>query len=372
MKVGTLGATAQLNSATPVGRLVYGTTFYRDYVDSSNHRYRADGTFDRADVQGPVADDSTYDLAGLYVQNQLPAWGPFTLSIRGRYDHAAAHAGRMLDPVRNGPISLDRSWDSLVGSGRLSWQSGEHWLAFANVAQGFRAPNLSDLSRLDIAASGQIETPSSSVSPERYVSDEFGVKYRNAGVGLEAAFFRTQIQGMIIREPTGRLIDGLAEVTKRNSGEGYIQGVEFQGHLQLGSAWVAQAAHTWMEGRLTVFPTSNPTLQIREPISRLMPATTRLALRFEPLNRPYSAELSHTLAGRQDRLSASDLADTERIPPGGTPGYRVWTLRAGWRFPHHFTLSAALENLTNRDYRIHGSGINETGRNLILSGTVKF
>ncbi len=368
----TLGATAQLHSATPVGRLVYGATYYHDHVDSANDRYLANGTFERSDPQGAVGDDSHYDLAGLYVQNQLPSWGPFTFSVRGRYDRAQARVGRMLDPLSNSVISLRRSWDSLVGSGRLSWQNGEHWLAFANIAQGFRAPNLSDLSRLDIAATGQIETPSASVSPERYVIHEVGLKYRKAGVGLEAALFRTQIQGMIIRVPSGRTFNGLAEVTKNNSGDGFIQGAEFQGHLQIGSAWVAQAAYTWMEGELTVFPTSSPNLQVREPISRLMPPTTRLALRYEPLNRPYSAELIHTLVGHQHNLSASDRLDTERIPPGGTPGYRVWTLRAAWKFPRNFTLSAALENLTDRDYRIHGSGINEPGRNLILSGTFKF
>jgi outer membrane receptor protein involved in Fe transport len=31
------------------------------------------------------------------------------------------------------------------------------------------------------------------------------------------------------------------------------------------------------------------------------------------------------------------------------------------------TLAAAVENLTNQNYRVHGSGLNESGRNFIVT-----
>ena len=48
-----------------------------------------------------------------------------------------------------------------------------------------------------------------------------------------------------------------------------------------------------------------------------------------------------TGASAQHLLSARDRADTQRITPGGTPGYAVLHLRSGWRAWDHLTLNLA-------------------------------
>ena len=50
----------------------------------------------------------------------------------------------------------------------------------------------------------------------------------------------------------------------------------------------------------------------------------------------------------------------------GTPGYSVLTLRGGWKISEFATLTAAFENVTDKDYRVHGSGLNEPGRNAVV------
>ena len=69
---------------------------------------------------------------------------------------------------------------------------------------------------------------------------------------------------------------------------------------------------------------------------------------------------------------ASDRRDTQRIPPNGTPGYTVATVRGGWHVTDNFTLSAAVENFTDEAYRVHGSGVNESGVNFIFGAELKF
>lgn len=103
-----------------------------------------------------------------------------------------------------------------------------------------------------------------------------------------------------------------------------------------------------------------------EPIERLMPPTGRAGLRWNASER-YWVECSCTIAARADRLSSRDKEDTSRIPPGGTPGYAVYDVRAGWRCSNDIVLSLAVENIADEDYRIHGSGINEPGRNVVLA-----
>ena len=101
-----------------------------------------------------------------------------------------------------------------------------------------------------------------------------------------------------------------------------------------------------------------------------MPRTGNLGLRRH-LNRFWIEGLV-TAVDDQDKLALRDVTDTERIPPGGTPGYTVYTLRGGITLRRAFELGVGLENLTDKNYRVHGSGQNEPGRNLVLSLNATF
>lgn len=111
---------------------------------------------------------------------------------------------------------------------------------------------------------------------------------------------------------------------------------------------------------------------VTEPVSRLMPTTVNSGLRWRHPKGRFWAEFASTFAEKQDRLASNDIRDTQRIPVGGTPGYGVYHLRAGWDPCSKVTLCAALENLADEDYRIHGSGVNEAGRNFILTAELRF
>ena len=372
--VATLGTFVQAQSPSPFGRWIYGGEFYRDRVDSTSIRYRADGSLNAVDIQGPVADDATYDLAGAYLENRLPRLGPVDLILGGRFNYAAADARRVRDPRSGATTRVTADWHSLLASlrGVVRLDSAGRHNLFAGLSESFRAPNLSDLTRFDIAEGGQIETPAPGLEPEFFVTAEAGWRTRHDHGSATVAVFHTVIRNQIIRTPTGALVDGLAEVTKRNSGAGYVQGLEFAGTFRLLPAWTLSTTLTWMRGELDYFPSSNSSLLLRAQLSRVMPLTGHLSLRWDaPTTRTW-AELATSAATRQARLAPGDRVDTERIPPAGTPGYAVGKLRTGWRATPSLTLTAALENVTNADYRIHGSGLNEPGRNLILSAAYRY
>ena len=59
-------------------------------------------------------------------------------------------------------------------------------------------------------------------------------------------------------------------------------------------------------------------------------------------------------------------------PPGGTPGWTVYNLHGGLDISRDLTVTLAVENITNKDYRIHGSGVNEAGTNFIASLWYRF
>jgi hypothetical protein len=99
------------------------------------------------------------------------------------------------------------------------------------------------------------------------------------------------------------------------------------------------------------------------PLSRIPPTQGILGLRFrEPELRGYFS-IYTWMVRRQDRLDpVRDLSD-ERIPPGGTPGFATLNIQAGRTFGAHdqHRVSVFLENITEKAYLPHGSGVYGTG-----------
>jgi hemoglobin/transferrin/lactoferrin receptor protein len=107
-------------------------------------------------------------------------------------------------------------------------------------------------------------------------------------------------------------------------------------------------------------------------VSRLLPFTGLAGLRYDSPSRRWWVEGNVQITDRADRLSAGDHADTQRIPPGGTPGYTLATVRGGWRATDALTLTAGVENIFDEDYRVHGSGVNEPGVNFFFGAELRF
>lgn len=373
--VTTWGASVQLESDTALGDWVYGAEYYYDEVASETRKYKADGSLDRIEIQGPVADDASYASLGLFAQNTIHLFdGALDLVPGVRHTHSRADANRVKDPVGGGVMRVDGDWDATVGSLRalVPLTADRTHVLFASVAQGFRAPNLSDLTRLDIARSTEIETAAPDLDPERFVAYEAGLKSRFEQLTTQVSIYHTTMDDLILRTPTGRVVDELDEVTKRNSGRGYVQGAELAARYDFTKQWAVWMAASWMDGEVDAYPTSDADSKRRQYLTRLMPPTGRAGVRWQTLDGRYWCELSGDAAGKADHLSADDRRDTQRIPPGGTPAYAIAHLRAGTRVTTDLDVNVAVENLFDTDYRIHGSGVNEPGRNFILTTSYRF
>lgn len=373
--VGTLGAAIQAISESDAGRWTYGIDYYRDNVNSFKKKFDDDANFSGYSIQGPIADDSKYDLLGAYVQDELEVNDRLDLIFGARYTFAAANADTYEDPVTGQKASLSDRWSHVVGNIKMVYglDEAETWNLFTGVSQSFRAPNLSDLTRLDSAGTTWQEVPSPNLDPERYLSYELGVKHHAENTSLQAAYFYTDIRDMIVRTTTGNLIPGTTteEVTKKNSGKGYVHGIELGGQYRWHPQWSVFSNFTWMYGSVESYPSATAPKD-EEPLSRVMPITTTLGLRWNCPNDRIWVEGVVTAADKADKLSTANKADTSRIPIGGTPGYEVIHLRSGFEIMKDLMLTAGIENVTNADYRIHGSGQNEPGRSIVMGVDWRF
>jgi hemoglobin/transferrin/lactoferrin receptor protein len=146
--------------------------------------------------------------------------------------------------------------------------------------------------------------------------------------------------------------------------------VEAEGEARIGWGWSAKLGFSWVEGMMDTYPTS-ATVEERCWMDKMPPMKGRLAFRWEDPKGRIWAEGDFTVCGPQDKLSPGDVRDTQRIPPGGSPGYAVLGIRGGATLSDNVNAFAAAENLGNRDVRVHGSGVNGAGTNVVLGLEIK-
>ncbi len=365
------GFQLHLETPTGFGKLAYGLEYYRDEVQSWGSRWNPDGSLRNLKPRGPVADDSSYDLFGIYLQDEISVGDKLTITPGVRWTWAQADTGK-IDPDLTDGTNLDsftEAFDSLTFSLRAKYDVTKQWNIFGGVSQGFRAPNLSDFTSFDVARSGEQEIPTTDLDPEQYVAFEIGTKVATEKVDFYASYYYTVIDDQILRYPTGTVVNGLPAVQRTNSGDGYVQGIEAGLNWRFAKGWAAFGTIAWSEGEVGQYLENGIGVF---PASRIHPLMGQVGLRWDSSDAKWWAEASVTMARGQDRLSLGDAADTQRIPPGGTHGYTVYTVRAGWRPCERVDIFAACENLTNEDYRIHGSGINEPGTNFVLATKLSF
>ncbi len=351
--VETYGFDLSLESEIGPGTLVYGLDYYRDEIDATGSR--SNGNDNR-----PLADDSSYDLLGLFAQYR---WSPIerlTITPGLRYSYARAELGEYL--ANGTPTSSDNSWDDLVFEIRGLYQLDQSWSLFGGVSQAFRAPNLNDLTGNVVSGSGVTNLGSLSVEPEQTVTYELGARYNGDNLSLQIAGFYSELVGLI-----GRRVTGTGAEVLTNADDGYVFGVEAELAWRFARDWEWRVFASAMDSQVETADAPNG-----EPIRRSAPFMGGTSLRWTSPELPLWIEARIQAAASAGRLAAADIRDDTRFPSNGTPSYLIPSLYAGYQVSENLELTLALENLTDEDYRYHGSGQNEPGFNAIFGVTTRW
>lgn len=294
----------------------------------------------------------------------------------GVYAHGARLVGsnsRLLGGVRADRVQVrlragdDFGGDVDAASGNVSGQIGiESFLQggftlSVHAGQGFRAPNIYDLSTVSNVPGG-IVLPNASVGPERSITYDATLRKAGHRATIQAAVYATRITGFIDRIPGSYLGDTLFEGKRvfraANVGSARIAGIEIAGEGALSRRLTLRAQAFGTRGSQTA-PSGG-----HEPVGRIPPISGSIALRssFGMPNGESWVEIGARGAGSQSRLSSRDRRDS-RIQEGGTPGYSIAGVRGSRRLSR-MRLTAGAENLFDRGYRDHGSGIDSPGRHV--------
>ncbi len=211
-------------------------------------------------------------------------------------------------------------------------------------------------------------------------------------------------------------LDPRAVITRANVGKVRIRGFEAEGRVMLGSAWLVGGSVSYLRGvdRATGLA---PDIEGGFP-----PMHGIFSVRWQPSSKPYWVETFSYWSDKQGRLSSLELSDQRigasrsrtsiaaffnngavarglvaggiLLPTGetlaqvqdrvlgvgvtsapmftSTPGFATLNFRGGYRVRENSEFIWVLENVVDRNYRLHGSGVDSAGRNLQVSYVLRF
>jgi len=345
-------------------KLTYGLDFYSEDIHSQRSKFDPETGLTRKSLKARYPDGALYRSGGVYIMDSWRQSHSLQIESGLRYSLIQTR----FSTADSSFSKINLQFRSVTGSAGFSWIASERWILKSRLAQGFRAPNLSDLAKFGQSKGTVFEIPNYNLLPEKLVSAEATVGYRAGRLRSELTAYYSYIYDILSSVPAlylGRpTIERDGQVfsvhTKMNNGRGYIRGLEFRFNYNL-------TAHSGIDGNLTDTFGQNITKQ--EPLSKIQP--TFGMLRYYHRSRGVHQQFYLRFALKQDRLSSDDLSDP-RIPAGGTPGWYTLNYRISFSAGPNIRLHLSMENIMDFNYREHASGINAPGRNLIISGDYRF
>lgn len=328
---------------------ISGLEFYSDLINSSKTETNTE-TGEQTEKRGLYPDNSKMKNFAIYSQHTVK-FEKVYLQLGARFNVNQINSA----DVVFGEVTLKPQ--SVVGNFSFQYlpNNSDNFIISVNTA--FRAPNINDISSFGLFDYG-IEIPSEDLSPEKTLTFEGGYKKLTDKFSFSIFAFNTRLKDQIVRVKANYngedFIDGEQVYTKENLAKSNIFGIEAESGIKLNSQFSFISSITWLYGK-------NP--ENDEPMRRIPPLNGKLALRYAKSR--LFAEAEFLFAAKQDRLSGGDI-DDHRIPDGGTPGWGIVNLKAGYSWDK-ISLHTGLQNLFNQAYRIHSSGVDGFGRSVWVS-----
>jgi len=248
---------------------------------------------------------------------------------------------------------------SVVANAALLYRISTSQSVYGSFSTGYRTPNIDDLGTLGLV-DFRWEIPAYNLKPEKTYNTEIGYRFIGKKIQASASFFYMHLADIITRvQVPGQQVGGYNVYTKENSQVSYLRGVEATFDYELCPAFSVKTGAAYAYGQ---------NLSRNEPMRRIPPFNGRVLVNYA--RGKWQAAVENLYAGMQSRLAQGDR-DDNRIPKGGTPGWNIVNLYGGY-VQNGYAVRVAIQNIGNKDYRTHGSGINGVGRIGWLSVQINF
>jgi hemoglobin/transferrin/lactoferrin receptor protein len=338
----TIGVTVDVLSAISKNWTANsGIEIYSDKVSST--RQDINTQTNAVDIKrGLYPDNSKYGNYSLYTLHHL-RWGKWIIDGGLRFNTFKINiADTTLGNVKITPSAL-------VTNGALLYSISKQQSVYVSFSSGYRAPNVDDMGTLGIV-DFRYEVPTANLQPEKSQHTEVGYKFQAKKISATVAAYYMHLSNLITRVKSGnQIISGYPVYKKENTEAAFIKGIETEFNAEV-------TQHVYFSSGISY--TYGQSLSKQEPLRRIPPFNGRVTGTYK--KNKWFAATEFQFASKQTRLAQGDK-DDNRIGVNGTAGWQVINCYAGYKLPA-VNFNIGLQNVLNKDYRTHGSGINGVGR----------
>ena len=208
--------------------LTYDVKYLSEEMDGWKFATGIGGMYQKSGNKGDEFLIPAYDLvdAGVFgtVSKQAGSWN-FTGGVRG--DIRRLHSLPLEDDGETRFEDFRRSFTGLTGSIGAVWNVTDRFNIRANVARGFRAPNLSELgSNGEHEGTLRYEVGNKELKPEFSLQGDLGLDFSSRYVSGQLAVFASRIDNYIYTARNGEYAEEDLPVYVYQAGDARLHGVE--------------------------------------------------------------------------------------------------------------------------------------------------
>jgi hemoglobin/transferrin/lactoferrin receptor protein len=249
---------------------------------------------------------------------------------------------------------------------------GYDWKFSLLGSTGFRAPNLDDLTKLNVVSGQTIVVPNPDLKPENSYNLEFSIAKTFLGkVRLEGTAFYNWLNDAQVIAPIkyngldSMNIDGVNYQTlaPTNTGHAYIWGVQGSILAQITHAFSIVSNITYTYG----FDKTNDVY-----LDHIPPVFGMTSFRLEVKKFKGDFYVIYNGWKRLSQYSPSGEDNEAYATPYGMPSWYTLNLKLSYQIIKYINVTVGMENILDENYRKFASGISAPGRNLIVALRANF
>ena len=345
---------------------------FNDVVSKANQEDITNGSRSSLDTRYPDggAHTQSYALYGIHTKKISKN---FVLNDGLRLTHSSLTAKFNDKTFFPFPFNnVDQNSTALTGNIGVIFSSDDGWRISPLFSTGFRTPNVDDLTKVFESASGNLIVPNPDLKPEHTFNYELSVgKTYSNKVQIGVTGFYTDYRDALTTAPTtfnGQsqlLYNGvLSNVsTTVNKAKAYIYGVSGNLAADISEHISFSSVLTYTYGRIKESPNNYPLDHIAPMFGRtsLTGHFSKFTAEVFALYNAAKKSKDYNLRGEDNQLYSADPVN------GYTPSWFTLNLRTKYDINKHAAIQFAIENITDKFYRVFASGLSAPGRNFVIT-----
>lgn len=281
------------------------------------------------------------------------------------------------------PFPFIRSTNSngaLTGSMGVVYRPVSSTAMMANISTGFRSPNVDDTGKVFDAVAGFVTVPNPDLNAEYAYNAELGVvQVIHDKLRLDVSLYYTRLNDALVKRPfqlNGRdsiLYNGILSRVEaiQNAASATVKGAQLGLEYKPGFGFTLTSSYNIQQGEEELDDRNTSPSRHAAPNFGVTSLTWTKKHFTIACSSMYSDGKSFEALPVEEQNKPEIYArDVDGKPY--SPSWTIFNVKLQYRLSRFLNINIGLENIADKRYRPYSSGIVAAGRNLTVSGSLKF